>query len=178
MLPPVNAEMRVGTDPELRFTPAGMPICSFRAVASSRKEEPKGSGNWVDDRTAWVTVTTFQQTAENVVESIQKGDLVVVLGRLEVQEWTDNENNKRISVNVVADTIGPSLRWSTAKVSQAPRTNGGGPPQQQQSQQWQRPPQQQSGGDPWATPPPQTQQQPQQQQGSWRPPGQSDEPPY
>ena len=178
MLPTTTGEMRVGTDPELRFAPSGMPICSFRAVASSRKKNEQ-TGEWADDRTSWVTVTTFGTLAENTAESIQAKDLIVVIGRLDVQDWTDNENNKRISVNVIADAIGPSLRWATAKVSQVERSNGGPPQQQQQSQQWQRPPQQQSGGDPWATPPPQTQQQPQpQQQGSWRPPNQSDEPPY
>ena len=144
--------MRVGTDPELRFTPAGMPICSFRAVASSRKKNEQ-TGEWADDKTSWVTVTTFQSLAENVAESVQKLDLVTVIGRLEVQEWTDQENNKRITVNVIADSIGPALRWATAKVSQTQRNGGSqsGPPQQQQSR-----PQRQSGpppgGDPWATP--------------------------
>jgi single-strand DNA-binding protein len=153
MLPTLTGEMRVGTDPELRFTPAGMPICSFRAVASSRKKDEQ-TGEWADDKTSWVTVTTFQQMAENVAESIQKGDLIALIGRLEVQEWTDQENNKRITVNVIADAIGPALRWATAKVTQAQRSNGQSAPPQQQQRSQQRPPQQQSrsGGDPWATP--------------------------
>lgn len=141
MLPAVHGEFRAGTDPEMRFSPSGMAVCTIRGVASSRKEEPKGSGNWVDDKTAWVSVVGFGKIGEHMVETFQKGDLMVVMGKLEVQEWTDNENNKRITVQVLVDEIGPSIRWNHAVPNRDRNTGGGGSTQQSKP-----------ADDPWAAP--------------------------
>jgi single-strand DNA-binding protein len=152
-LPNTSGEFRAAFDPELRFTPSGKAVATLRAVASSRKKDD--SGEWVDDKTMWTKVTVWGQTAENVVESIGKGDLFLICnGRTEVEEWTDNEGNKRSGINITANEIGPSLSFQTAKVTRASRSGG------QQSQQ-QAPAQ--DSGDPWAT-------------GGGAPP--SDEPPF
>lgn len=152
MLPRVHGEFRAAADPELRFTPSGMALCKVRAVASSRKEV---NGEWVDDKTCWVNLTTFKSQAENVAESVTQGMLLVVDGRIQTDDWEDKEGNKRTSVEIVCDSIGPALSWATAKVTKASRSGGGG--QQQSSSQWGN----QSDNDPWATPA-----------------GQSDEPPF
>lgn len=145
MLPTIHGEFRMGTDPELRFTPSGVAVASFRAVASSRKEEPKGSGNWVDDKSAWVKVTAFQQLAENIAESLLKGMLVVIDGRLEIEEWEDRDGAKRQTPNILVNTIGPALKYATAKVS---KVESQGAQQQSSSRQ-----QTSRDDDPWAAPP-------------------------
>ena len=142
MLPSVHGEFTVGTDPSLRFSAGGMAICSFRAVASSRKKDDKGE--WVDDKSAWVNVTGFKQVAEIMAESVEKGQKIVLDGRLEVEPWTDRDANDRISVNVLVNTVGPSLSFATAKVSKVERSSN------TQSGQQSRP--QSAGEDPWATP--------------------------
>lgn len=142
MLPTVTGEFRAGADPTLRFAPSGVAVSELRAVASSRKKDE--DGKWVDDKSVWVTITTFRQLAENVAETITKGDLVVVSGKLQVEEWEDKDGAKRTSVKVIADHIGPALAYATAKVSKTERRESGGSQQQT--------PQGQDHGDPWAAP--------------------------
>jgi single-strand DNA-binding protein len=149
MLPQVVGEFRVGADPNLRFAPSGTAVCSMRAVASSRKKDE--SGEWKDDKTTWVDLVGFRKLAENMAESFQKGDLVTVTGKLQVEDWEDNEGNKRKSVNVMVDTIGMSVAFNAARSIKSERRETTGSS---------------DGGDPWATPAPSGGQ------------SQSDEPPF
>lgn len=126
MLPQVIGEFRVGVEPNLRFAPSGTAVCSIRAVASSRKKDD--SGNWVDDKTTWVDLVGFKKVAENMAESFLKGDLVTVTGKLQVEDWEDNEGKKRTSVRVMVDTIGMSVAFNPARAikSDRPTSSGGG----------------------------------------------------
>lgn len=153
-LPRVSAEMRVVADPELRFTPSGAAVCEVRLVSNKRKLN-KQTDEWEDANVCWLKGVAWRQLAENIAESVQKGDLVVVSGDLETQEWEADDGSKRQTYQIMIDSIGPALRWATAKVSRAQRSEGGS---QQRSGG-----QQQSGGDgdPWG-----------------RPPAPSDEPPF
>lgn len=108
MLPVVTVEGRMVNDPELRFSPSGVAVGKFRIVASSRK---KVGDEWVDDKTLWMQVTCFKQLAENCVDSLAKGDLVVVTGRLQTDEWETQEGEKRSATVLVADNVGPSLMF-------------------------------------------------------------------
>lgn len=112
MLPQVMGEFRVAADPELRFAPSGTAVGKIRAVASSRKKE---GDEWVDDKVCWVNLLGFKQVAENMAESFAKGDLVVVNGRLQTEDWEDKEGVKRTTMTIVVDSIGPSVRWSAAR---------------------------------------------------------------
>lgn len=102
-------------DPELRFTASGQATCSF-GLAINR--------SWTDNQTkerkevvSFFDVIVWQDMAENVAESLSKGDRIVVTGRLEQRSWEDKDTgDKRSKVEVVADEIGPSLRWATATV--------------------------------------------------------------
>lgn len=120
-LPLVSGEYRVGADPELRFSPSGVAVCNVRAVASSRKK--MDNGDWVDDKTTWVTLTAFKELAQNIAESVAKGDLITATGRLHVENW-ESGDKKGTSVSVLVDSIGPSLKYATAKVSKTERTGG------------------------------------------------------
>ena len=109
MLPAVSFEGRVVADPELRFSPSGVAVCKIRTVSSSRKRQDDGS--WVDDKTCWLDVTCFKQTAEHVAESLQKGDLVTVTGRVQTDEWTSPDGEKRSKIVCVADSVAASLTF-------------------------------------------------------------------
>jgi single-strand DNA-binding protein len=112
-LPMVTFEGRLGADPELRFTQGGTAVCSLRTVASSRKKE---GDEWVDDKVCWVDVTVFGKYAENVVESLVKGDLVYVAGRLQQETWEDRDTKAQRSKHVIiADEVSVPLRFRTIK---------------------------------------------------------------
>ena len=69
--------------------------------------------------------------AENAAESLSRGSRVIVTGRLEQRSWETPEGDKRSKVEVVADEVGPSIRWATAQVTKNERrgpSEGGGNP--------------------------------------------------
>jgi len=113
MLPLITIEGRVVDDPELRFTPSGLALAKFRLVASSRKKNE--ANEWVDDKTLWIDATCWRNLAENVAESIGKGDLVTVVGRLQTETWENKEGEKRSKISVTADSVAVSLQFRTIK---------------------------------------------------------------
>jgi single-strand DNA-binding protein len=71
----------------------------------------------------------WREMAENVSETLTRGARVMVAGRLEQRSWETQDGDKRSKVEVVADEIGPSLRWATAQVTKNERRGpGDGPP--------------------------------------------------
>jgi single-strand DNA-binding protein len=68
--------------------------------------------------------------AENVAESLQKGMRIVVTGRLQQRSWEDQQGNKRSTIEIQVDEVGPSLRWATASVQKSQRSGSqsGGTP--------------------------------------------------
>lgn len=109
-------------DPELRFTPSGVPMARLRFAVNRRWRD--NSGEWQED-TSFFTGTVWRDQAETVAESLQKGTRVIVTGRLEQRSWETQEGEKRSVVEVAIDEIGPSLRWATATVTRTPRSGGG-----------------------------------------------------
>jgi single-strand DNA-binding protein len=63
---------------------------------------------------------------ENAATSLTKGSRAIVTGRLEQRSWETNDGEKRSVVEVVADEVGPSLRWATAQIERTERTGGDG----------------------------------------------------
>ena len=113
-------------DPELRFTPSGQATASF-GLAVNRRWQNRQTQDW-EEATSFFDVVCWRDLADNVSESLGKGSRVIVTGRLEQRSWEDQDGNKRSKVEVVADEIGPSLRWATAEVKKADRRtpDGGG----------------------------------------------------
>ncbi len=106
-------------DPELRFTPSGQPTASF-GVAVNRRWMNKATNEW-DEQVSFFDVVCWRDLAENVAESIQKGARVIVTGRLEQRSWETDSGEKRSKVEIVADEVGPSLRWATCEIRKADR---------------------------------------------------------
>jgi single-strand DNA-binding protein len=120
----------VTRDPELRFTPSGQATASF-GLAVNRRWQDRQSGEW-QEATSFFDVVCWREMAENASESLSKGARVLVTGRLEQRSWESN-GEKRSKVEIVADELGPSLRWASAVVTKNERRSpsdggfGGGP---------------------------------------------------
>lgn len=108
-------------DPELRFTQSGVAMARIRIAVNRRWRDQ--NGQWQED-TGFFSGTCWRELAENVAESLQKGDRVVVTGRMEQRSWETPEGERRSVVEVSVDDIGPSLRWATATVTKTPRSDG------------------------------------------------------
>lgn len=140
-LPLVTVEGRAVNDPELRFAPSGVAVGRLRMVASSRKRTE--AGEWVDDKTLWLDVTFFKQLAENVAESIGKGDLITVVGKLQTDEWTNEAGEKRSKIVLIADSVSASLQFRTIKHGEGKvqRSSSQAPNQPAREEAWSAPPQ-------------------------------------
>lgn len=121
--PVVTIEGRLTSDPELRFTASGMALANFTLATNDRRKQ---GDEWVDSDPTFLRCTAFKQLAENVAESLVKGDLVVCQGKIKQREFTDKEGNNRTVFEVTADTVAASLRFATAKVTRASRGSEGG----------------------------------------------------
>ena len=100
-------------DPELRHIGSGIARVVFRVAVSGRREQ----------EASFFTVIVWRDQAEHAAESLSKGSRVVVMGRLQQRSWTAEDGSARSVVEVVADELGPSLRWATATTTRATRTS-------------------------------------------------------
>jgi single-strand DNA-binding protein len=98
-------------DPEVRYTEAGIARAMFRVAVSGRR----------DQEASFFPVVVWRDQAEHAAESLSKGSRVVVVGRLQQRAWTAEDGSARSSVEVVAEELGPSLRWATATTTRATR---------------------------------------------------------
>ncbi len=102
----------VATTPRHLVTQDGLPITSFR-LASSQRRFDRSQNRWIDGETNWFTVTAFRQLAINSSSSVNKGDRIVVAGKLRVRDW-DNGERAGTSVEIEADSIGHDLSWGSS----------------------------------------------------------------
>lgn len=112
-LPQVIIMGNLTRDPEVRFTQSGTAVASFSVASQDRKRD--ADGNWVDGDTTFLDVTAWRQTAENVGDSLSKGDRVVVYGRLRQRSYETKTGEKRTVLEVEADEVGPSLYGAKAR---------------------------------------------------------------
>ena len=91
---------RLGADPELRTTPNGIPVTTFR-LAVDRTYQAKGQ----EKQTDWVDIVAWRSTAEFAAKYFRKGSLMAVQGSLQTRRYTDREGNNRTAVEVVAEHI-------------------------------------------------------------------------
>lgn len=109
-------------DAELRYTTGGRGVASFGVAVSHRYQR---NGEWTED-TSFFNVTAWGDLGENCAASLVKGNRVIVTGRLSQRTYEDRDNNSKSVVEIVADSIGPDLRWATAVVERTERTSSGG----------------------------------------------------
>jgi single-strand DNA-binding protein len=90
----------------------------------NRRWQNRQTQEW-EEATSFFDVVCWREMAENVSESITRGARVMVAGRLEQRSWETNDGDRRSKVEVVADEVGPSLRWATAQVTKNDRRGPG-----------------------------------------------------
>ena len=109
--PSVSFAGNLTDDPELRHTESGIARAMFRVAVSGRREQ----------EASFFTVVVWRDQAKHAAESLAKGSRVVVVGRLQQRSWTAEDGSAR-SVEVVAEELGPSLRWATATTTRTTRS--------------------------------------------------------
>jgi len=103
-------------DPELRFTPSGHAVADF-TVASTPRSFDRQAGAWRDGEPLFLRCTAWRQLAEHTAESLTKGTRVIVTGRLRQRSFELTEGVTRTVTELDVDELGPSLRYSTARVT-------------------------------------------------------------
>jgi single-strand DNA-binding protein len=107
----------VATEPEVRFSKAGKAWCSIRLSV-----KPYVAGAIEQPEPEFFDVVAFGSLAENVAEVARKGSRVVVTGRLDEDTWTGRDGTERVSTKIIADGIGPDLRFGTVTFNRTQRT--------------------------------------------------------
>ena len=110
-------------DPELRFTTGGRGVASFGLAVNRFWQQPNGERQ---EQTSFFNVVCWGDLGENAATSLTKGARAIVTGRLEQRSWDTAEGEKRTVVEVIADEVGPSLRWATAQIERTERSGGDG----------------------------------------------------
>jgi single-strand DNA-binding protein len=111
-------------DPELRFTPNGVPVANF-TVASTPRTFDRQTNEWRDGEALFLNCSVWRNYAENVAESLSKGMRVVVQGNLKARSYEDRDGNRRTVHELDVQEVGPSLRYASAKVTRNPSSGGG-----------------------------------------------------
>ncbi|WP_426757162.1 single-stranded DNA-binding protein [Myxococcus sp. Y35] len=92
----------LGADPEVRFTPGGQAVANFRIATSESWVDKNGQKQ---ERTEWHRIVVWGKLAELCGEYLKKGRQCYVEGRLQTREWTDKENRKNYTTEVVANAV-------------------------------------------------------------------------
>ena len=122
-------------DPELRFTPAGVPVARF-TVASTPRTFDRDTNTWRDGEPTFLDCSAWRQLAENLAGSLTKGARVVAAGRLRTDRWETPEGEKRSRMVLDVDDVGASMTFATVTITRTTRP---------------APPREIAPDDPWAT---------------------------
>jgi single-strand DNA-binding protein len=133
--------------PELRFTQNGLAVANF-TIASTPRTFDRAKNEWVDGEALFLRASVWREFAEHVAATLTKGSRVIAQGRLKERSYQTKEGEKRTSMELEIDEIGPSLRYATAQVTRAAKDNSGSFGGQRQSSQ-------QQPDEPWGQPAPQ-----------------------
>jgi single-strand DNA-binding protein len=112
-------------DPELRYTQNGLAVANF-TIASTPRNFDRASNDWKDGDALFLRASVWREFAEHVAGSLSKGSRVVATGRLKQRSYETKEGEKRTSIELEVDEIGPSLRYATAQVTRAASSREGG----------------------------------------------------
>lgn len=105
-------------EPSLKFLPSGIAVANLTVAVTPRV---KDGDNWKDGETIWFRLACWRQLAESVAESIVKGTRVIAAGRLSARSYETTSGEKRTDMEIQVDSIGPELRFATAKVNRVER---------------------------------------------------------
>lgn len=109
-------------DPELRYTTGGRAVANFGMAVNRRYQV---NGEW-QEQVSYFNVVAWGELGENAAATLSKGSRTIVFGRLEQREYENREGERRTMVEVIADEVGPSLRWAQAQIERTERRSDGG----------------------------------------------------
>ena len=107
----------VGTDPEMRYTPSGSPVTSFRLATNRRYNTQDGERR---EETEWFTIVAWSQLAEQVNQYLSKGQRAYVEGRLHSHSYQGNDGQMRFRNEIIADRVLFLDRAGTGEREQQP----------------------------------------------------------
>ena len=117
MEPQQHLQGNLVQDPAQQVVANGLKVTRFRMASSGRRYD-KSTGEWVSTDPVYMTVACWRQLGDNVMQSLRKGDSVVVMGRLTYREWDDpNGGSRRNRYEVEASSVGPDLSRYVATLS-------------------------------------------------------------
>ena len=123
---PITVVGNLVADPELRYTPSGAAVANFRVASTPRRFDSQ-TNQWVDGDALFMACNVWRQAAENVANSLTKGDRVIVTGRLRQRSFENREGERRSVIELEVDEVGPALKYATAQVQKtAPSSRSGG----------------------------------------------------
>ena len=118
----ITTEANLTTDPILRFTKTtGQAVCTIRLACSARRKNAEGG--YEDTLTVFYEGTAWGALAENLAESLRKGDRLLVHGSTYDEEWTDRDGMTRVKHVIQVTVAGASLRYATAQITRSSRAN-------------------------------------------------------
>lgn len=110
-------------DPELRYTQGGLAVANF-TIASTPRTFDRQANEWKDGEALFLRASCWREFAEHVAGSLTKGSRVIATGRLKQRSYETKEGEKRTSMELEIDEIGPSLRYATASITRAQSNRG------------------------------------------------------
>jgi single-strand DNA-binding protein len=113
------------SDPELRYTQNGLAVANF-TIASTPRNFDRASNDWKDGESLFLRASVWREFAEHVAGTLTKGTRVIATGRLKQRSYETKEGEKRTSIELEVDEIGPSLRYATAQITRAASSRDGG----------------------------------------------------
>ena len=112
---PITIVGNLTRDPEIKFVASGRCVAQF-SVAVNRRWLNKQTNEW-EEEASFFNVTAWSELAENIGESLVKGNRVVVKGRLEQRSWETESGESRSTVELIADDVGASIKWATCDIA-------------------------------------------------------------
>ncbi len=110
----------LSSDPEVRFTPSGKAVAEFRVIINRRTKSE--AGEWTDAEPTGYSCKLWGFPAENLANSVTRGDRVLIHGHVETETWTDRDTGEKRTRDVVnVDEVGVSLAWSAPSPRAAAR---------------------------------------------------------
>lgn len=121
--------------PELRYTQSGVPVANF-TIASTPRTFDRRAGDFKDGEALFLRASVWREFAEHVAGALTKGMRVVAHGNLRQRNYETREGERRSSIELDVQEIGPGLRYATATVTRAAPTANAGAGGGQAAQQW------------------------------------------
>lgn len=115
---PITIIGNLTSDPELRYSQSGIAVANL-TIASTPRYFDKQANEFKDGDPLFLRASVWRDFAEHVAGSLVKGSRVIAQGVLQQRNYDDRDGNKRTSIELKIEAIGPDLRYATATVTRA-----------------------------------------------------------